>query len=163
MFNTFFSLFGVFLVTCLFQVSRTCDDDTQGDLVQNSVIVDSPKFPLNPWLPYYYYTPMPMQYPTGNQDTSLTAYMANQSFLLLVYLNEEYHNSAVATRSNPAFVPFASCTTPNKETGICAESGACTRGGGRVSGSCNLGRVCCVSKYFRRFLLTLLFRAKLYG
>lgn len=30
--------------------------------------------------------------------------------------------------------------------GICATSATCTRFGGRASGSCSLGRVCCISK-----------------
>ncbi|EFX82920.1 hypothetical protein DAPPUDRAFT_316208 [Daphnia pulex] len=36
-------------------------------------------------------------------------------------------------------------TSPNKETGICEESGTCTRLGGRASGSCANGRVCCIN------------------
>ncbi|KAK4010451.1 hypothetical protein OUZ56_019594 [Daphnia magna] len=119
MFNKYFSLFGLFLVPCFWQTVQTCDEnsnDSQEDLADDSVMTEARRFPFNPWLPYYYYMPMPVEYPT-----------------------------AMSTRTFPAFVPFTSCTTPNREMGICAESGACIRGGGRASGTCDLGRVCCVN------------------
>ncbi|XP_057368621.1 uncharacterized protein LOC130689699 isoform X3 [Daphnia carinata] len=39
-----------------------------------------------------------------------------------------------------------SCRSPTtREMGICLDSGSCTSGGGRASGSCNSGLVCCIN------------------
>lgn len=41
-----------------------------------------------------------------------------------------------------------SCRSPTtREMGICLDSGSCTLGGGRASGSCATGLVCCISKF----------------
>jgi hypothetical protein len=41
---------------------------------------------------------------------------------------------------------FDGCTSPNGESGICAPGNICALFGGRPSGSCLLGKVCCISK-----------------
>ena len=41
---------------------------------------------------------------------------------------------------------FDACTSPNGESGICAPGNICALFGGRPSGSCLLGKVCCISK-----------------
>lgn len=51
---------------------------------------------------------------------------------------------------NPNFAnpiaAFDSCTAPSGESGICAPGAVCSLFGGRPSGSCILGGVCCISK-----------------
>ncbi len=51
---------------------------------------------------------------------------------------------------NPNFpsplATFDSCTAPSGEAGICTPGAACSLFGGRPSGSCLFGAVCCVSK-----------------
>nr|CAH0104686.1 unnamed protein product [Daphnia galeata] len=105
-------------------LANTCDPETEDSpsvmaSPENSMVADddSSRFPnTNPWLPYYYYRPTAPQFST-----------------------------AVNTKTTPLFVPFTSCTSPNRETGICANSIACNRYGGRASGSCTGGRVCCIN------------------
>ncbi|EFX82921.1 hypothetical protein DAPPUDRAFT_316207 [Daphnia pulex] len=117
-------ILGLFLVISQHVRASTCDSESVEDspninAPENSMVLeDSPRLPTNnPWLPYYYYTtPMAPQFATS-----------------------------VSTKVTPAFVPFTSCTSPNKETGICADSIACNRYGGRASGSCLGGRVCCIN------------------
>ena len=53
----------------------------------------------------------------------------------------------------PARRPFANlvnrmeaCTSPSGDAGHCSSASACTLLSGRPSGSCTLGRVCCISK-----------------
>jgi hypothetical protein len=41
---------------------------------------------------------------------------------------------------------FDACKSPNGEAGICAPGNICSLFGGRPSGSCVLGKVCCISK-----------------
>ncbi|KAK4010450.1 hypothetical protein OUZ56_019593 [Daphnia magna] len=109
------------LVILLVQSSCANEDDAEDSLEsesQESLIVESsPRLPVTPWKPHYFSGPKLPQ-----------------------------HSPAVIARTFPAFVPFTSCTSPNKETGICAESGACTQLGGRASGACpSYGRVCCIN------------------
>lgn len=51
---------------------------------------------------------------------------------------------------NPDFTSslatYDSCTGINGESGLCAPSGLCSVFGGRPSGSCIAGNVCCISK-----------------
>lgn len=51
---------------------------------------------------------------------------------------------------NPNFpnlaTTFDSCTAPSGESGICAPGSVCSVFGGRPSGSCGLGGVCCISE-----------------
>lgn len=47
--------------------------------------------------------------------------------------------------------PFDACTTQNGDTGICASGFVCSLFGGRPSGSCFLGNICCVSKTDQQF------------
>ncbi|XP_046459017.1 uncharacterized protein LOC124205608 [Daphnia pulex] len=118
-------ILGLFLVISQHVRASTCDSESVEDspninAPENSMVLeDSPRLPTNnPWLPYYYYTtPMAPQFAIP----------------------------AVSTKVTPAFVPFTSCTSPNNETGICADSIACNRYGGRASGSCLGGRVCCIN------------------
>uniref|UniRef100_A0A0P6DD37 CUB domain-containing protein n=1 Tax=Daphnia magna TaxID=35525 RepID=A0A0P6DD37_9CRUS len=50
---------------------------------------------------------------------------------------------------NPNFdnllTTFDGCTAPNGESGICAPGNICSLFGGRPSGSCILGKVCCIN------------------
>ena len=53
--------------------------------------------------------------------------------------------------ANPNYYPaklasFDSCTAPTGEAGICAPGAVCSLYGGRPSGTCSYGLVCCVSK-----------------
>ncbi|XP_046638127.1 uncharacterized protein LOC124316306 [Daphnia pulicaria] len=101
-------------------VVEASDDDESKDSV---VVEDVPQYgyPTTPWLPYYFFSPM---------------------------MQPQYSASGITSLSRnwgTVFVPFTSCTSPNKETGICEESGACIRLGGRASGSCANGRVCCIN------------------
>lgn len=48
--------------------------------------------------------------------------------------------------------PFDACTTQNGDTGICTSGFVCSLFGGRPSGSCFLGNICCVSKTNNFFL-----------
>jgi hypothetical protein len=56
---------------------------------------------------------------------------------------------------NPNFdnplATFDACTAPNGDSGICAPGNICSLFGGRPSGSCILGKVCCISKYQKTF------------
>jgi hypothetical protein len=51
---------------------------------------------------------------------------------------------------NPNFdnplATFDACTSPSGDAGICAPGNICSLFGGRPSGSCILGKVCCISK-----------------
>ena len=51
---------------------------------------------------------------------------------------------------NPNYVgpitTFDSCTAPTGESGICSPGSVCSLFGGRPSGSCLFGGVCCISK-----------------
>jgi hypothetical protein len=40
---------------------------------------------------------------------------------------------------------FDACTSPSGDAGICAPGSVCSLFGGRPSGSCILGKVCCIS------------------
>ena len=40
---------------------------------------------------------------------------------------------------------FDSCTAPSGESGICAPGAVCSLYGGRPSGTCSYGTVCCIS------------------
>jgi hypothetical protein len=42
---------------------------------------------------------------------------------------------------------FDACTSFSGDTGICAPGNICSLFGGRPSGSCVLGKVCCISKW----------------
>ena len=42
---------------------------------------------------------------------------------------------------------FDACTSPSGDAGICVPGSVCSLFGGRPSGSCVLGKVCCVSEY----------------
>ena len=46
---------------------------------------------------------------------------------------------------------FDACTSPSGDAGICAPGNICSLFGGRPSGSCILGKVCCISKYRKTF------------
>lgn len=50
--------------------------------------------------------------------------------------------------------PFDACTTRNGDTGICASGSVCSLFGGRPSGFCFLGNICCVSKANHKSLIT---------
>ena len=75
-------------------------------------------------------------------------------FVLSSLLNTAFFNNRF-TPAN-AFRPFGrlgirhsfldSCTTSNGDAGICATSSVCSLLGGRPSGSCSLGKTCCISK-----------------
>jgi hypothetical protein len=58
---------------------------------------------------------------------------------------------------NPNFdnplATFDACTSPSGDAGICAPGNICSLFGGRPSGSCILGKVCCISKYPYTFSL----------
>ncbi|XP_057368595.2 uncharacterized protein LOC130689675 [Daphnia carinata] len=118
MFNV--NLPSFFLVILLIQSSCANEDDVEDSMESEShesgIGESSPRLPVTPWRPQYFYGPMLPQ-----------------------------HSPALIARTFPAFIPFTSCTSPNKETGICAESGACTRLGGRASGACPEGRICCIN------------------
>ncbi|KAI9559191.1 hypothetical protein GHT06_015980 [Daphnia sinensis] len=119
MFNI--NLLSFMLVILLVQSSYANEDDAEDSLESESqeslIIESSTRLPVTPWRPPYFYGPTLFQY-----------------------------SPAFIGRTYPAFVPFTSCTSPNKETGICADSGTCTRLGGRASGACpSDGRVCCIN------------------
>ena len=64
--------------------------------------------------------------------------------------------SSLKPNKNQPFIPnpnydglfnyFDSCTTQNAEPGICTKSSVCSLFGGKLSGACSFGTVCCVSK-----------------
>nr|CAH0104249.1 unnamed protein product [Daphnia galeata] len=74
-------------------------------------------------------------------------------FVLSSLLNTAFFNNRF-TPAN-AFRPFGrlgirhsfldSCTTSNGDAGICATSSVCSLFGGRPSGSCSLGKTCCIN------------------
>ena len=138
-------------------LANTCDPETEDSpsvkaSPENSMVADdSSRFPnTNPWLPYYYYRPMAPQFSTGKfLFVSNTIETIQFPFFKKIY-------TAVNTKVTPWFVPFTSCTSPNRETGICADSIACNRYGGRASGSCTGGRVCCISKHLASFFHVIL-------
>ncbi len=47
---------------------------------------------------------------------------------------------------NNPFANFDACTSPSGESGICTLGSLCSLFGGRPSGSCSFGKVCCISK-----------------
>ncbi len=61
-------------------------------------------------------------------------------------------SAILSPRSASSFsLPYDSCSSPNGEMGICSSSKYCTQSGGRASGSCIFGYVCCISKFIIQF------------
>ncbi len=58
---------------------------------------------------------------------------------------------------NPNFdnplATFDACTAPSGDAGICAPGNICSLFGGRPSGSCILGKVCCISKSIQKYFI----------
>lgn len=60
-------------------------------------------------------------------------------------------NARLPFTSNPNFpnilATFQSCTSARNESGICTPASFCNFYGGRSSGTCSLGNICCVSRF----------------
>ncbi|EFX72900.1 hypothetical protein DAPPUDRAFT_308002 [Daphnia pulex] len=124
-------------------------------------------YPTKPWVFPYYYNIRPRLPLAGYADAArIPFYRKSPGYFAKIDVNDGYRQedrlgfgnlganlfSSLFTLPTRPFKPFANlvvnrmdaCSSSSGDTGICTSALACTLLSRKPSGSCNLGRVCCV-------------------
>nr|CAH0107322.1 unnamed protein product [Daphnia galeata] len=151
----------------MLQVSRAYDGDAEEDLAPairqysgDFLLQFQPvKRPMTTRLPDYsslYESRTPIIRPQLNINSPFKKYLfksetekvrnhAENRLFVGLFNNVLPSTNAWGLLINPLVQNSISCTTSSGESGICTLGSVCSLYGGRLSGSCSFGRVCCIN------------------